>query len=137
MANLRTYRELRRFDSIEDRFDYLALRANVGAATFGHERYLNQRFYTSREWRRVRDEVIVRDEGCDLGIPGFEIHEKIIIHHMNPVTIMQLLDKEAALLDPNQLVSVSHMTHNAIHYGSRDLLPRVPVVRQAGDTNLW
>lgn len=133
----RSYRELSRIDDFVERFRYLSLAGQVGTTTFGFDRYLNQRFYTSREWRQLRDHVIVRDNGCDLGIEGFEIHDKILIHHMNPVIVDDLLANEDSLLDPDNLITTTHRTHNAIHYGDERLLPKLPVPRERGDTGLW
>lgn len=137
MTRIRTYSELRRFDTIEERFDYLALRGEVGRTTFGFERYVNQRFYTSREWRQVRHHVIARDNGCDLGVEGFEIFERILIHHMNPMTVDDITHGDDDILNPEYLISVSHRTHNAIHYGDAQLLPRALTERKPGDTKLW
>lgn len=120
-----------------DRYHYLALRGQVGDATFGPDRYINQAFYRSREWRRIRDTVIVRDEGCDLGMPGFDLHDRIYIHHMNPMTVADIVGSDDSILDPEYLVCVSHRTHNAIHYGDETLLPREFTPRSAGDTILW
>lgn len=137
MTITRTYRELRSIDGFEKRFRYLSLRGEVGVSTFGFDRYLNQRFYTSREWRQLRDHVIVRDEGCDLGIEGYEIHDKILVHHMNPVIIDDLVAGEDSVLDPNFLITTTHRTHNAIHYGDERLLPKQFKPRERGDTRLW
>lgn len=134
---IRTYRELRRRDSFIDRFRYLSLRGQVGEATFGFDRYLNQQFYTSREWRELRQHVIARDNGCDLGIEGFEIHSKILIHHMNPVVKEDIVHGNQDILDPEFLITTTHDTHNAIHYGDERLLPRPYVPRVRGDTRLW
>lgn len=134
---IRSYSELSQFDTIEERYDYLRLRSSVGAPTFAHERYLNQRFYHSAEWRRIRHHVIARDEGCDLGIDGFEIYDRIYIHHMNPMTVEDLKHANMDVLDPEYLISVTQRTHNAIHYGDPSLLPQVPIVRRPGDTKLW
>ncbi|WPJ30697.1 HNH endonuclease [Streptomyces phage Psst2] len=133
----RNYRELRQLTTFEERFHYLALRGNVGQPTFGFDRWVNQGFYTSREWRQARDRIIVRDEGCDLGIDGYEIHDRIYIHHINPITLAQLESGDPCLLDPDNLISVTHRTHNAIHYGDETLLPRKLVARRPGDTKLW
>lgn len=133
----RSYRELRRIDEFEERFRYLSLRGEVGVSTFGFDRYLNQRFYTSREWRQLRDHVIVRDNGCDLGVEGYEIHDKILVHHMNPVIVDDIVAGEDSILDPNFLITTTHRTHNAIHYGDERLLPRKHVPRERGDTKLW
>lgn len=136
--NTRSYSELSQFDSIEDRYAYLRLKGAVGAPTFAHERYINQRFYRSSEWKRARNQVIARDEGCDLGVEGFEIYDRIYIHHMNPMTPYDLKHTNMAiLLDPEYLISVTMRTHNAIHYGDESLLPQVPIVRRPGDMKLW
>lgn len=133
----RTYTELRRIEMFEERFDYLELRGEVGAATFGFDRWLNQRFYRSREWQHVRDLVIFRDNGCDLGVPGYEIHARLMVHHMNPVTSEDLERGADWILDPEFLITTTHRTHNAIHFGGRSLLVQPPVERRAGDTTLW
>lgn len=133
----RTYSELRRFDTFEDRFAYLSLLGEVGVATFGFDRWINQHFYRSREWKQVRDIVIIRDNGCDLGILGYEIHRNLLVHHMNPISPEDLIQGEAWVLDPEYLITTSHRTHNAIHYGDESLLPRAPVERRLGDTKLW
>lgn len=136
-TRIRRYSELRRIDSFEDRFKYLALHGVVGRSTFGVDRYINQEFYTSREWRIARRDVIARDFGCDLGIEGFEIHEGLYIHHMNPMTVEDIEHGNPDILDPEFLITVSHRTHNAIHYGDERLLPRQMVERRPGDTKLW
>jgi len=133
----RSYRELRKLTTFAERFRYLALRGNVGQATFGFDRWVNQGFYTSREWRQARDRIIVRDEGCDLGIEGYEIHDRVYIHHINPITLQQLESGDPCLIDPDNLITVTHRTHNTIHYGDERLLPRPLVARQPGDTKLW
>ena len=133
----RTYRELRRIEGFEERFRYLSLSGRVGRSTFGFDRYLNQRFYTSREWKDLRHHVIVRDNGCDLGVEGYEIHGKLLIHHMNPVTVQDLAQDAAVALNPDFLITTTHRTHNAIHYGDESLLPRKHVPRERGDTKLW
>lgn len=137
MTLIRTYTELSRFSTLQDRFEYLKLRGTVGFPTFAHERWMNQRFYTSREWRQIRDFVIVRDSGCDLGIKSYEVHDRIIIHHMNPMVVEDLTHGSEDILDPEYLISVAHSTHNAIHYGDSKRLPREVVERSAGDTRLW
>lgn len=134
---IRTYSEMIRVRSFEDRFDYLNLHGEVGRETFGFDRWLNQAFYRSREWRSLRSFVIVRDEGCDLAVPGYEIHDRVYIHHMNPMTKDQLIQGDEDVLDPEFLVLVSHRTHNAIHFGDRSLLPQDYVPRRPGDTKLW
>jgi hypothetical protein len=134
---IRSYSELRRLLTFEERFKYLALRGEVGRSTFGFDRYLNQQFYTSREWRHIRQHVIARDLGCDLGIEGYEIHDKIYIHHMNPMTVKDITHGNDDILDPEYLITTTHKTHNAIHYGDENLLPRKFVERKPGDTKLW
>lgn len=134
---IRTYSELRRRETLDDRFAYLKLRGGVGNTTFGFDRYLNQQFYASHEWRQVRHHVIVRDKGCDLGVDGYDIHDRIYIHHMNPMTVSDLVEFNNEILDPEYLIAVTHKTHNAIHYGNSNLLPKVLVERRPGDTKLW
>lgn len=132
----RSYSELRRILTFEERYEYLALRGTVGQATFGFDRWINQRFYRSPQWHQIRDVVILRDNGCDLGIPGHEIHGRLLVHHMNPLIMEDFSDLDL-LLDPEFLITVTHQTHNAIHYGDDHLLPRAPVERRPGDTRLW
>jgi hypothetical protein len=133
----RSYSELRRFDDFLERFRYLSLKGRVGEVTFGFNRWINQDFYTSREWRQTRHEIIVRDNGCDLGIEGYEIHKGLYIHHLNPITVEQIEAGDSCLLDPDNLITVALRTHNAIHYGDESLLPRPMVERRPGDTKLW
>jgi hypothetical protein len=137
MSWIRTYSELHRLETFIERYRYLALKGSVGARTFGFDRWINQRFYKSHEWENVREYVIFRDDGCDLGIPGFEIHSGLIVHHMNPVTLDEIEHGDRSLIDPDFLITVSHRTHNAIHYGDEGLLPRGPIERKFGDTTLW
>jgi hypothetical protein len=134
---IRQYSDLKRLETIEERFDYLKLHGVVGKKTWGWDRYFNQRFYFSTEWKRVRDFVIVRDNGCDLGVPGFEVRSKILIHHMNPIWIEDLKNGNPDILDPEFLIVTSDRTHQAIHYGDKSLLPQVPIERRPGDTRLW
>lgn len=133
----RRYSDLVLLDSFEARYKYLQLRARVGESTFGFERYINQRFYRSTQWRQIRDFVIARDEGLDLGIPDYEIHDRIIIHHMNPMSADSIEDGNPEILDPEFLITTTHRTHNAIHYGDESLLARPFVERRRGDTKLW
>jgi len=133
----RSLTELLTLPTIEERFAYLAVNAAIGERTFGVERYINQRFYSSSEWRRIRNEVIVRDLGMDLGVDDFQIRGNVYIHHMNPLTISDIQDSTENLLDPEFLISCSLKTHNAIHYGDVSQLPRVYVERRPGDTRLW
>lgn len=134
---IRSYSELRRLSTFEERFRYLQLRGSVGKATFGFERHVNQRFYTSREWRLVRNKVIARDDGLDLGVDGYEIFDRIIIHHMNPMTVEDIEHGSTDILDPEFLITTTHRTHNAIHYGDENLLLKPFVERRPGDTRLW
>ena len=134
---IRTYSELSRLQSLEERFDYLALKGQVGESTFGFDRYINQNFYKSKEWRDIRHHVIARDEGMDLGVPGFEIFDRPIIHHMNPMTVQDIVHATENILNPEYLITTTHDTHNAIHYGDKNLLPRLLVERRPGDTRLW
>lgn len=125
------------FETFEDRFEYLKLRSSVGAATFGFDRWMNQDFYRSTEWKNIRNFVIARDDACDMGIPGYEIHDRILIHHMNPMRPEDIQDSDPDILNPEYLITVTHLTHNAIHYGNADSLPKPLVERRPGDTNLW
>lgn len=133
----RNYTELSSLKTFSERFDYLRLKGVVGSQTFGHERWVNQRFYKSREWKLIRDEVIARDMGCDLGIEGREIMKMIHVHHMNPMTREVIIDSDAAILDPEYLVSVSQSTHNAIHYGAEEPRPPSFEERTPFDTSPW
>lgn len=134
---IRRYRDLRSLTDIRDRFDYLKLGGQVGSSTFGFDRYLNQTFYKSREWQQARQTVILRDGGCDLGIEGYEIGRGLVVHHMNPITIDDVLARKDEIFDPEFLICVSDRTHKAIHYGDAGLLPRDPVERKPGDTCPW
>lgn len=133
----RSYQELLSYETFEERFRYLSLGGDVGADTFGFDRYLNQSFYASREWKRIRLQVIARDEGRDLALPGHEIYDKIYVHHMNPMTPDDIKHGNDDILDPDFLICVTHQTHNAIHYGDESALPRPFVERRPGDTKLW
>lgn len=137
MKNIRTYSELLKLHSFEERFEYLRLDGTVGEATFGFDRYLNQLFYRSQKWRRIKDKVIIRDMGCDLGVEGYEIYGRIIVHHMNPITIEDIESESEYLLNPEYLISTAHNTHNAIHYGDDSLLIKAPIVRTRYDTCPW
>jgi len=133
----RTFHELIEYDTFEERLAYLRLGGGVGHETFGFDRYINQRFYRSVEWKRARNLVILRDNGCDLGVPGYEIHAEILIHHMNPLSVDDILHKEEWVLDPNFLITTTHNTHNAIHYGGESPYPRIVAERTPNDTKLW
>lgn len=133
----RTYSELAKIDSFLERYHYLSLKGQVGDATFGSDRYLNQQFYTSRQWRQIRHHVIARDQGCDLAWHDNPILDRVIIHHMNPMTPDDIIHGDETILDPEFLITTTHRTHNAIHYGSEEQLPRPFVARSPGDTKLW
>ena len=133
----RCYTEFNAIRGFEERYAYLRTYSQVGVVTFGYERWLNQAFYTSIEWRQVRHEVIARDRGCDLGVEGHEVWKQIIIHHMNPLTVRDITTGDPSIFDPEFLISVSLRTHNAIHYGDASLLERPIIQRRPGDTKLW
>ena len=134
---IRTYEELSRLKTFEERFEYLKLNGQVGKDTFGFDRIFNQIFYKSREWRSVRNQVIIRDNGCDLGVDGHDIYGKIIIHHMNPISVKDIENNSEFLLNPDYLICTSHQTHNAIHYGDENLLFQAPAERCMNDTCPW
>ena len=135
---IKSYSELSQLETFEERFEYLRLDGVVGKDTFGFDRIFNQRFYRSEEWKRLRDFVIVRDNGCDLGIEGHEIFgNRIIIHHMNPISIDDIRHSTRNLLDPEYLITTIHRTHNAIHYGDEDQLIKAPIERVRNDTCPW
>lgn len=133
----RSYSELSRLTTFEERFEYLRLEGGVGRSTFGFDRQINQDFYTSRFWQDVRREVIIRDNGCDLGIPGYEIYQGGLVHHMNPMALEDILHKESWILDPEFLILTTHSTHNDIHFGVRNSLPKIVTERTPRDTKLW
>ena len=134
---IKTYSELISLPTFEDRFRYLQLKGFVGKDTFGFDRYLNQNFYRSAAWKSVRDQVIIRDNGCDLGIEDRLIYGKVLIHHMNPINTRDILDMSEFLLNQESFICVSHATHNAIHYGDENLLIKEPVIRTKNDTCPW
>lgn len=134
---IRSFTELIRLHTFEDRFEYLRLRSNVGESTFGFERYVNQSFYRSVQWKQVRDKVIARDMGLDLGCDGYEIYDRVIIHHMNPMAVEDITHANEDILDPEYLITTTHRTHNAIHYGDKSLIRQPLVERRPGDTSLW
>lgn len=135
--SIKTYSELITLPTFEDRYRYLRLSGRVGEETFGFDRYINQIFYRSKEWKEIRDHVIVRDNGCDLGIPGREIYGKILIHHMNPITQEDILNRSDLLLNPEYLICTVKNTHDAIHYGDESILYKDPIVRSKNDTCPW
>lgn len=137
MTIIRTYSELITFPTFEERFKYLQLEGSVGKDTFGYDRYLNQLFYKTAEWKRLRQDLIIRDNGCDLGVEGREIYGRIIIHHLNPITKDDIVRRTEYLLNPDFLICTTHNTHNAIHYGDDSLLITSPVERSKNDTCPW
>ena len=134
---IRTYSELVQLKTFEERFDYLKLGGKVGETTFGFDRYVNQRFYQSQEWARIRNEIIVRDNGCDLGLEGYEIYGTILIHHLNPITLKDVTRYSEYLREPEYLIVTRHSTHNAIHYGDKNLLVQPFIERARNDTCPW
>ena len=134
---IRSYSELSRIVGFDERFDYLKLNGAVGRSTFGFDRYINQKFYTSYEWKRARNQVILRDDGCDLGVPGYEIYGQLLIHHINPMGIDDIIHGEEWIFDPEYLITTTQNTHNAIHFGSDKLLPKTVIARSPHDTKLW
>ena len=134
---IRTYNELMLLPTFEERFKYLKLSGRVGEETFGFDRWLNQKFYRSAEWKHLRDQVIIRDNGCDLGVEGREIYGKILIHHMNPISKKDILERTDLLLNPMYLISVTKQTHDAIHYSDDSILMKDPIVRSRNDTCPW
>ena len=137
MKNIKTYSELITIPTFEERFKYLKLDGQVGVETFGFNRYLNQAFYKSDEWLSIRDYVITRDNGCDLGMEGYEIYGRILIHHINPITKEDIIQRSRILLDPENLITTVKRTHDAIHYGDSNLLMRAPIERRKNDTCPW
>lgn len=134
---IRTYSELSQLPTLVDRFRYLQLKGRVGSDTFGYDRYMNQVFYNSSEWRRIKDSVIIRDNGCDLGLEGYEINDLIIVHHMNPITMDDIINRNPDIFNPEYLICTSHRTHNAIHYSDESQLPSGLVIRRANDQSPW
>lgn len=137
LMNIRTYSELITLPTFEERYEYLRLGGIVGEETFGFDRYINQSFYKSKEWLAIRDKVIIRDNGCDLAMEDREIHGRILIHHMNPITKEDILNRSEFLLDPEYLICTIKNTHDAIHYGDRSLLITAPIERSKNDTCPW
>ena len=135
--SIRTYSELITIPTFEERFEYLQLKGSVGKDTFGYDRYLNQVLYRSPEWKRLRNQIIIRDCGCDLACDGYDIYGKVLIHHLNPITVEDVLARSRKVFDPDNLVCVSHSTHNAIHYGDVDLLVTGLIIRTKNDTCPW
>ena len=134
---IRTYSELIRIPTFKERFDYLKLNGQVGSSTFGLDRYLNQYFYQDKYWKRIRRDVIIRDYGCDLGIEDRLIGDFIVVHHINPISIDDIVNREPWILDPEFLICAGDRTHKAIHYGDENLLIKDHIERRPGDTKLW
>lgn len=135
---MRTYSELKKLKTFEERFRYLKLNGRIGIETFGFDRYLNQVFYTSPEWRNLRNHILARDNGGDMGLLDYPINGRILVHHMNPICAEDIVDRNADILNPEYLISVGHDTHNAIHYGDESLLrTKVLIERYPGDTDSW
>ena len=134
---IKTYSELIAFPTYEERFRYLQLKGAVGKDTFGYDRYLNQILYNSQEWKRFRDKIIIRDNGCDLACEGYDIHGRILVHHINPIRVDDVVNRNPIVFDPENVVCVTHNTHNAIHYGDESLLILAPVERTKNDTCPW
>lgn len=137
MTNIKTYSELITLPTFEERFRYLKLDGVVGAQTFGYDRYLNQQFYNSQEWKSIKDHIILRDNGCDMGLEGYELHSRIYIHHMNPIQARDIIHRTDYLTNPEYLVCVSFATHNAIHYADETFLKLRPVERTKNDMCPW
>lgn len=132
-----SYKEVILIPSFKDRYEYLRLGGKVGESTFGFDRYLNQLLYHDLEWKSFRRKIIMRDNGCDMAHPDFEIGGRIIVHHINPLTQEDVVDRNPIIFDPDNVICVSHYTHEAIHYGDSELLPKEPIERKPGDTCLW
>lgn len=137
MMSIKTYSKLISIPTYEERFKYLQIKNAIGKDTFGYDRYLNQILYHSSEWKRLRNEIIIRDNGCDLAFDGYEINSRILIHHLNPITVDDVKNRSPMVFDPENLVCVTHNTHNAIHYGDDNLLIKSPVIRSVNDTCPW
>ena len=135
--DIKSYSAVILLPTLEARFEYLKLKGTVGAETFGYDRYLNQILYHDPEWRRIRNDVIIRDNGRDLGVEGYEIHGRILVHHINPITIEDVKLRHYCVFDLDNLICTSHDTHNAIHYGDANLLPKNPIERKPNDTCPW
>ena len=137
MRSIKTYSELLTLPTFEERYNYLKLNGRVGESTFGYDRYLNQILYTSKEWRRFRDEIIIRDNGCDMACEGFDFSGRATVHHINPITVEDVINRHPKVFDPENVITVSDNTHKAIHYGDENLLIKAPVVRTKNDTCPW
>lgn len=136
-TTIKRYSDLKALKSFEERFEYLKMDSIVGRETFGRDRHLNQVLYSSPEWKRLRDQIILRDNGCDLGVEGYEIYGRILVHHLEPITADDILSRSPKIFDPENLICVTHSTHNAIHYGNADMIPHTIITRQKYDTCPW
>ena len=134
---IRCYSDLKQIDTFKERYLYLKLKGLVGEETFGYDRYVNQSLYRSPKWRKTRREVIIRDNGCDLGIEGYELDDYIVVHHMNPITLEDIEEEKDTVFNPEYLICCSSRTHKAIHFSDESILPREPIIRTPGDTCLW
>ena len=134
---IRCYSDLIQLPTFQERYNYLKLHGKVGEDTFGYDRYINQMLYKSLKWKRTRSQVIIRDNGCDLGVEGFELEDYIMVHHMNPLTLEDIEEERDNVFNPEYLICCSSRTHKAIHFGDESMLPKEPVVRRPNDTCLW
>lgn len=134
---MKSYLEMIEYETFEERFEYLKLNGSIAHITFGWDRFLNQALYNSYEWRKFRDKIILRDNGCDLGVDGYDIPKYALIHHINPITKQDIIDRAPCVFDPNNVITVSRLTHNAIHYGTDEAVPHQMTIRTPGDTRLW
>ena len=136
-GNIRTYSEIITLKTYEERFDYLKIGGQVGRETFGYDRYLNQILYNTKQWKKFRREIIIRDNACDLACEGYEINYRILVHHINPITVEDIINRNPMIFDPENAITTTHRTHNAIHYGDKNLLMSQPVERTPNDTCPW
>lgn len=136
-GNIRTYSEMITLKTYEERFDYLKIGGQVGLETFGYDRYLNQILYNTKQWKKFRREIIIRDNACDLACEGYEINYRILVHHINPITVEDIINRNPMIFDPENAITTTHRTHNAIHYGDKNLLILQPVERTPNDTCPW
>lgn len=137
IGNIRTYSEIITLKTYEERFDYLKIGGRVGLETFGYDRYLNQILYNTKQWKKFRREIIIRDNACDLACEGYEINYRILVHHINPITVEDIINRNPMIFDPENAITTTHRTHNAIHYGDKNLLILQPMERTPNDTCPW
>ena len=136
-GNIRTYSEIITLKTYEERFDYLKIGGQVGRETFGYDRYLNQILYNTKQWKKFRREIVIRDNACDLACEGYEINYRILVHHINPITVEDIINRNPMIFDPENAITTTHRTHNAIHYGDKNLLMLQPTERTPNDTCPW